>query len=143
MRTGKELAFTLIELMIVVAIIAIIAAIAFPSYTQYKVRANRADVQTELMQIAQHLQSYHVINHNYTNTKLDNGALKKDFPQLSSVYEIELMASERSYTLIAKPKTGTIQADNGDVIINNQGWKCWVKSATPCVPTATSSWDGR
>ena len=49
--------FTLIELMIVVAIIAILAAIAYPSYTQYKIRTNRADVQSEMMQTAQRLQS--------------------------------------------------------------------------------------
>ncbi|EPP0708505.1 type IV pilin protein, partial [Acinetobacter baumannii] len=65
--------FTLIELMIVVAIIAILAAIAYPSYTQYKIRTNRADVQSEMMQTAQRLQSYYVINHNYTSATLNNG----------------------------------------------------------------------
>ena len=72
-----SLGFTLIELMIVVAIIAVLAAIAYPSYTQYKIRTNRADVQSEMMNIAQRLQSYYVINHNYTSATLDNGTTSK------------------------------------------------------------------
>jgi len=68
MKTGnQERGFTLIELMIVVAVIAILAAIAMPSYTSYKVRANRVEVQTELMQLAQRLQSYKAMNHSYRN----------------------------------------------------------------------------
>ena len=62
--------FTLIEMMIVVAIIAILAAIAYPSYTQYKIRTNRVDVQSEMMRIAQNLQNYKLVNHTYTGAKL-------------------------------------------------------------------------
>ena len=52
MRNGNYTGFTLIELMIVVAIIAILAAIAYPSYTSYRVKTNRVDVQTQMMNIA-------------------------------------------------------------------------------------------
>ncbi|WPC31866.1 type IV pilin protein [Acinetobacter towneri] len=140
---NKNKGFTLIELMIVVAIIAVLAAIAYPSYTQYKIRTNRADVQSEMMNIAQRLQSYYVINHNYTSATLDNGTTSKDYPISNPVYSITLVSNDQTYTLTAQPKSGTVQAGNGNVILDSQGRKCWTKTTTACVPSATSNWDGK
>ena len=143
MRNGNYTGFTLIELMIVVAIIAVLAAIAYPSYTQYKIRTNRADVQSEMMNIAQRLQSYYVINHNYTSATLDNGTTSKDYPISNPVYRVTLVPSGQTYTLTAEPISGTVQAGNGNVILDSQGRKCWTKTTTACVPSATSNWDGK
>lgn len=134
--------FTLIELMIVVAIIAILAAIAYPSYTQYKIRGNRADVQSEMMQTAQRLQSYYAINHHYTSATLDNGLISKDYPTSNAVYGLVLNVNDQTWTLTATPKTNTIQSGNGVVILNSQGHKCWTKGTT-CSASITSNWDGK
>lgn len=134
--------FTLIELMIVVAIIAILAAIAYPSYTQYRIRTNRADVQSEMMQTAQRLQSYYVINHNYTSATLNNGLTTKDYPASNPIYTIVLVTNSQTWTLTATPKTNTIQAGNGTVLLNSDGQKCWTKGQS-CTTSTTSNWDGR
>ncbi|MFW2103766.1 type IV pilin protein [Acinetobacter guillouiae] len=138
----KNKGFTLIELMIVVAIIAILATIAYPSYIQYKIRTNRAAVQTEMMQIAQHLQSYYAINHNYTGATLDNNTTSKDYPISQPFYSIIFTPNNQTYTLTASPVSGSQQAGNGDVGLDSQGQKCWSKGTT-CTPSATTNWDGK
>ena len=58
----KNKGFTLIEMMIVVAIIAILAAISYPSYQNYVRKTKRLEAQSMLMEIANKLQRYKVVN---------------------------------------------------------------------------------
>ncbi len=58
-------AFTLIELLIVVAIIAILAAIAVPNFLEAQVRSKVSRVKSDMRTVATGLESYKVDNNRY------------------------------------------------------------------------------
>ncbi len=62
---GRRTAFTLIELLIVVAIIAILAAIAVPNFLEAQVRAKVSRVGSDLRTLATAIESYRVDNNAY------------------------------------------------------------------------------
>ena len=61
----KIKAFTLIELLIVVAIIAILAAIAVPNFLEAQIRAKVSRARSDMRSIATALESYYVDNSQY------------------------------------------------------------------------------
>lgn len=65
--TGRVRGFTLIELMVVVLIVAVLAGIAYPSYTQYVIRARRADGQSALLQLQGQQEKFLTQCGKYTN----------------------------------------------------------------------------
>jgi prepilin-type N-terminal cleavage/methylation domain-containing protein len=74
-------AFTLIELLIVVAIIAILAAIAVPNFLEAQVRSKVSRAKADLRSIATGLESYRVDNNGYPPTpfvslSFDGGVLR-------------------------------------------------------------------
>lgn len=143
---SKNLGFTLIELMIVVVIIAILAAIAYPSYTQYKIRTNRVDVQSQMMNIAQRLQSYKSVKHSYTGATLAGFGISSTYPH-SGEYNLDLTidADNQGYLLKAEPNSSTIQESNGEICLNQEGFKFWEKGSDCDADDLTnqSSWDGK
>jgi len=65
--TWRPRAFTLIELLIVVAIIAILAAIAVPNFLEAQVRAKIARGKADMRAFATAMESYRVDNNGYIN----------------------------------------------------------------------------
>ena len=61
----KQNAFTLIELLIVVAIIAILAAIAVPNFLEAQTRAKVARVRSDQRTLATALETYNLDNNGY------------------------------------------------------------------------------
>ncbi|NQU42278.1 prepilin-type N-terminal cleavage/methylation domain-containing protein [bacterium] len=66
-------AFTLIELLIVVAIIAILAAIALPNFLEAQVRAKAARVHADFRALATALEAYASDHNKYPPDYLDTG----------------------------------------------------------------------
>jgi prepilin-type N-terminal cleavage/methylation domain-containing protein len=61
----KKHAFTLIELLIVVAIIAILAAIAVPNFLEAQIRSKVSRAQADMRSLATAIESYRVDNNSY------------------------------------------------------------------------------
>ena len=66
--TSCDRAFTLIELLIVVAIIAILAAIAVPNFLEAQTRAKVSRAQNDLRVVATAMEAYYVDNNDYPPT---------------------------------------------------------------------------
>lgn len=147
------MAFTLIEMMIVVAILGIIAAIAYPSYTAYVKRTKRVEVQTFMMQIAQDLESYKLANQSYSGATLTNWSATQ-FPRegtanyslsLSNVTGGALNATSddtQSWLLVARPISGSIQVGTGAISITSNHIQCWYKDNDAAKVIATKNDQG-
>lgn len=68
-------AFTLIELLIVVAIIAILAAIAVPNFLEAQTRSKVSRSQADMRSIATALEGYYVDENHYPPTRNSSGWL--------------------------------------------------------------------
>lgn len=115
-------AFTLIEVMVVLAIIAILASIAYPSYQESVRKAKRTEGRAALTKLLQQQERYYSQHNTYIKFSSDStdGNEKKfkwysgEAPK-SSAYEIHAEACENDtlqacVLLIAKPGTPKVDA---------------------------------
>lgn len=145
--------FTLIEVMIVIVIIAILAAIAYPSYQEYVRSTKRADAQAQMLEVANRLQRFKVANFSYVPIVDDadkpvtlaeirhSGFLPRP---TDALYTLTLTnVTPTTWTLTARPISGTLMANDGVICLNHRNQKFWEKGASACVLNETSTWDGR
>jgi type IV pilus assembly protein PilE len=119
----RNVGFTLIEVMIMVAIVAILSAIAMPIYSSYLVRGNRAAAQANLADIAMQQQQYLLDSRTYAATLTQ---LNMSVPSLVSRYytvTITNSATPPSFSATATPIVGTRQASDVTLSIDNAGVK--------------------
>lgn len=100
-------AFTLIELLIVMAIVAILASIAYPSYQSYLIKMRRSDAQGELLKAQLQQSSLHILQPSYSFDKTALGLLDNQYYAFTVV-----SASNTTYLMKASAIVGASQIND-------------------------------
>lgn len=129
----RQVGFSLIELVAVLAVISILMAIAIPQYQQYQQRAQRAQAQGDLLEAAQRLERYRMVQGSY-NSATAGTATTNTIPNQSPTtgtarYNIGFWSGSAVATTIPSSSTYTLYAvrsDNSEVFaLNALGQKCY------------------
>ncbi len=114
-------AFTLIELMIVVAIIGILAAIAIPNFVKFQCRSKQSEAKGNLKAIYVSEESYRAEADTYgTNTTVIGFQPKGN--KIRYVYTIAASTNSNTFTATATPAaqfSGELSSDSWTVDNNN------------------------
>ena len=116
---------TLIEVMIVVAIIGVLAAIAYPGYQSYITKSKRADMMSEMQNIATQIQTNKLAQGSYGNDLVTG--LGGDYPtQGTALYQVMFTPDPltSNWVIVATPKTEGQMATDGTLSLDFQGTKC-------------------
>lgn len=97
----KQMGFTLIELMIVVAIVGILGAIAYPSYQDSVRKARRTDGTSTMLELANRFERCFTQNGRYTGATCPAAGTQNSN---EGYYSIVVASTAGTYTLTATPQ---------------------------------------
>ena len=101
MRKCFGFGFSLLELLIVIAIMAILVALAYPNYQHYWARSYRKQAMTNLLALAQQLDSHYLSQHTYAGTSCESLGFKCHI--LQGRYELSIVsATGEAFTVQAQ-----------------------------------------
>lgn len=89
-------AFTLVELMVVVAIISILISIALPSYQAVTQKGQRTEGQVFLLEIQSYLERYYFNNHVYPDSLSKLNVFHADQVDSENAYYQVMLESDQS-----------------------------------------------
>lgn len=99
-------AFSLLELLVVLAIISILLAVLYPSYRQHLLKMHRAQAKVDLVAIGHRLEHFYTLQHSYAKATLAT----LDFAPAQQYYHYALEAEDEYYKISAIPQ-GSQQQD--------------------------------
>lgn len=119
---ARQVGFTLVEMMIVVAVVSILSAIAYPSYTEFVRRGHRADARTGLLQAQQWLERAATATGVYPTALPATMTWAAD-PTKRYTIGFGAGNTNAAFTLVATRKAGGPQATDkcGDFTLTNTG----------------------
>lgn len=117
--------YTLIELIIAVAIIGILAAIVYPNYQNYIIKTKRANMMTDMQNMASQIESKKMMFGGYTDVPITSIISSASF-ESQKLYNVAITPSPlaRAWEITATPKSSGVMSNDGALILKYNGEKC-------------------
>lgn len=129
---------SLIELLVVVTVIGILVQVVYPSYTDHLRKARRADAQTALLELGQHLERHYSENGTYTGASLPFDHIPRDGENATYTLAFFDEVTPTRWTLAATPRGRMADDRCGNLYLDHTGRRS--QGGRPTNPTDGSCW---
>lgn len=107
-KHARDRAFTLVELMVVVAILGVLAALAIPAFQRYLVKAKAAEAPIMLRKLMDGASAYFQVDHADSTGQ----AVTPQFPETTGWYPAELPVGRKVMPAAGEPSAADFQTWN-------------------------------